>query len=80
MTTVKDTVYLPVEIKEKALQFKKSLKISLSTLYRTAIAEYLDRKELEKWENGAKIAAENKEYVKHSKELSNTTGGELHEY
>jgi len=80
MTTVKDTVYLPVEIKEKALQFKKSLKISLSTLYRTAIAEYLDRKELEKWENGAKIAAENKEYVKHSKELSNTTGEELHEY
>jgi len=80
MTRVKDTVYLPVEIKEKALQYKKSLKISLSTLYGTAIAEYLDRKELEKWENGAKIAAENKEYVKHSKELSNATGGELYEY
>jgi len=79
MATVKDTVYLPIEIKEKALQLKKFLKISLSTLYKTAIAEYSDRKELEKWENGAKIAAENKEYLRDSKELSNTTG-ELYEY
>ncbi|MBL0708361.1 MAG: hypothetical protein JJW00_04870 [Sulfurimonas sp.] len=55
---------LPVEIKAEELKLKDRLKISLNTIYRTAIMEYIQRQEVKKWEDGAKIA---------SQELSDTS-------
>ena len=66
----KVTVTIPSELKQKAVQLKQSLNISLNTIFNTALDEYLKKQELEKWERGAKLASKNKEYIQSSKELS----------
>ncbi len=68
----KVTVALPSELKQ-------SLNISLNTIINTALDEYIKKQELAKWENGAKLASKNKEYIKNSKELSDMSDS-VYEY
>ena len=75
----KVTVALPSELKQKAVELKQSLNISLNTIINTALDEYIKKQELAKWENGAKLASKNKEYIKNSKELSDISDN-LYEY
>ena len=77
--TEKVTFNLPVELKQEAVKLKSALNVSLNTIYKTAIAEYLQRQEIKKWERGAIKASKNIEYQSLCKELGNT-GSDLYEY
>lgn len=63
----KVTFNIPSELKEKVMLLKSELKVSLSSIYNEAIAEYLKQKELEKWQKGVSLALEDKEYMSVSK-------------
>ncbi len=75
----KVTVTIPSELKQKAVELKQSLDISLNSIFNTALEEYLKKQELAKWEKGAKLASKNKEYIKNSKELSDMSDS-VYEY
>lgn len=77
--TEKVTFNLPSDLKEQVVQLKSELKVSLSSIYKEAIAEYLEKQEIKKWKNGAKLASKNKEYLDLCKDIGNT-GAELYEY
>lgn len=79
MTAEKITVTIPFELKEQLLAMKNELKTSMSTIYKEALEAYLEKKEIEKWERGAQLASQNKEYMQKCKEMGNE-GVELHEY
>ena len=78
-TYVKVSFNLPTEIKSEVVKLKDTMKVSLNTIYKTAIAEYVERQEIKRWEKGVELASKNKEYLNSCQELGNT-GGELHEY
>lgn len=63
---------LPSEIKSEVVKLKETMHVSLNTIYKTAIAEYVQRQEVKRWEDAAKLAAQDKEYQKLCKELSGT--------
>ena len=63
---------LPSDIKSEVLKLKESMHVSLNTIYKTAIAEYVQRQEVKRWEDAAKLASKDKEYQKLCKELSDT--------
>ncbi|MEA2048376.1 MAG: hypothetical protein U9O64_08035 [Campylobacterota bacterium] len=75
----KVTFNIPSELKEKVMLLKSELKVSLSSIYNEAIAEYLKQKELDKWQKGVSLALEDKEYMSVSKEFSNDNG-DMYEY
>ena len=75
----KVTVTIPSDLKQKAVELKQSLDISLNSIFNTALEEYLKKQELAKWEKGAKLASKNKEYIKNSKELSDMSDS-VYEY
>lgn len=77
--TEKVTFTLPSEIKEEAIKLKNTMNVSLNTIYKTAILEYLQKQESRKWEEGAIRASQNKAYRELCEELGDT-GGELYEY
>lgn len=79
MVTDKITVTIPHNLKKKLVNIKNELNISMSAIYREALQNYLEKKELERWEEGAILASKNKEYIKHSKEIGNT-GLDICEY
>jgi len=79
MTAEKITVTIPHDLKEKLVNIKDELKTSMSAIYKEALEEYLEKKELEKWEKGALLASADKEYASLSKELGNIDG-KIHEY
>jgi post-segregation antitoxin (ccd killing protein) len=79
MTAEKITVTIPHDLKEKLVNIKDELKISMSAIYKEALEAYLEKKELEKWEKGALLASADKEYISLSKELGNIDG-KIHEY
>lgn len=79
MTAEKITVTIPFELKEQLLAMKNELKTSMSTIYKEALEAYLEKKEIEKWERGARLASQNKEYMQKCKEMGNE-GVELYEY
>jgi len=79
MMTEKITVTIPFELKKQLVAMKDELKTSMSHIYKEALEAYLEKKEIEKWERGAKLASKNKEYIQLSKEVGNE-GVELHEY
>jgi len=70
---------LPTDIKSEVVKLKDSMKVSLNTIYKTAIAEYVERQELNKWKKGAEMASKDKEYNAFTKEWSNV-GLEVLEY
>ena len=79
IATQKITFNLPIELKEEVVKLKDTLHVSLNTIYKTAIIEYLERQEVKRWEDGAKKASLNDTYKSSTQELANT-GTELYEY
>lgn len=79
MVSEKITVTIPHDLKERLTCVKNELKTSMSAIYKEALESYLEQKELEKWENGARLASQDKEYLKSSNELGNS-GAEIYEY
>ena len=75
----KVTFNIPTELKEQVIALKDELKVSLSSIYNEAIANYLRQKELDKWTQGVSLALEDKEYMAFSKELS-SDNGDIYEY
>ncbi|MEA2110595.1 MAG: hypothetical protein U9P71_00960 [Campylobacterota bacterium] len=63
---------LPTEIKEEVVKLKETLHVSLNTIYKTAIAEYVQRQEVAKWEKAAKLASEDENYIKLCEELADS--------
>ena len=70
----KVTFNIPRELKEQVVVIKNELHLSLSTIYNEAIAEYVKRQELKRWERGIAQALEDTEYQKLSRELGADTG------
>lgn len=79
MTTEKITVTIPHELKERLVFIKDELKTSMSAIYKEALESYLEKKELEKWDRGFKLASQDETYTELCHELGNDDGG-LHEY
>ncbi len=75
----KVTFNIPSELKEQVIALKDELKVSLSSIYNEAIANYLKQKELEKWKRGVSLALQDNDYMALSKELGNDNG-DLYEY
>lgn len=75
----KVTFNIPKELKEQVMALKDELKVSLSSIYNDAIAEYLKQKELDSWQRGVSLALDDKEYMALSKELGDDNG-DLYEY
>lgn len=59
----KVTFNISSELKERVMALKDELKISLSSIYNEAIANYLKQKELERWEKGVTMALQDHEYM-----------------
>jgi predicted transcriptional regulator len=75
----KVTFNISSELKEQVMALKDELKVSLSSIYNEAIANYLKQKELDSWKKGVSKALQDKEYMSLSKELGNDNG-DLYEY
>ncbi|SFZ97729.1 hypothetical protein MNB_SV-5-797 [hydrothermal vent metagenome] len=70
---------MPLELKEQVMVLKEELQVSLSTIYKEAIANYVQQKELEKWQKGVSMALKDKDYNLLQSDISNDDGG-LYEY
>jgi len=75
----KVTFNMPLELKEQVMVLKEELQVSLSTIYKEAIANYVQQKELEKWQKGVSMALKDKDYNLLQSDISNDDGG-LYEY
>jgi len=75
----KVTFNIPIELKEQVIALKDELKVSLSAIYNEAIANYIQQKELEKWQKGVNMALNDQEYMTISKELG-SDNGDIYEY
>ena len=76
--TEKVTFNMPKELKEQVTALKEEMRVSFSTIYNEAIAQYLRQKELEKWENGASAAMKDKSYREFSETVDDDGG--LYDY
>mgnify|MGYP003467463151 CR=1 FL=1 len=72
----KITFNMPVELKQKVLQLKDELKVSLSTIYNEAVKNYIQQKELERWQKGTELALGDTKYLN----TASDSGGELYDY
>lgn len=79
MVSEKITVTIPQDLKERLVEIKDELKTTMSSVYREALEDYLEKKELEKWEKGAILASKDKEYKANSEDLINKKD-EVYEY
>ena len=75
----KVTVTIPSELKEKLIDLKDELNVSISSIYKEALEVYLEEKEMRAWEIGAKLASQDESYMKFVKELSSDVG-DIYEY
>ncbi len=75
----KVTFNMPVELKEKVMVLKNELNVSLSTIYNDAIADYIKKKESEKWKKGVDMALGDKDY-RHLAEEIGSDNGDIYEY
>ena len=75
----KVTFNLDKNLKEKVMALKKEMGVSLSSIYNEAIADYLKRKELERWEKAASQATEDREYRTFAEAVGEDDGG-VYEY
>jgi len=75
-STEKITFNMPVELKEKVMQLKDELKVSLSTIYNEAVKNYIQQKERERWQKGAELASGDAKYLGTASDV----GGELYDY
>jgi predicted transcriptional regulator len=70
-SSVKVSINIPHELKKRAELLKDETKVPLNTIYKQAIAEYLEKQELKKWEKSVDLALQNKEYLKSCEEMGN---------
>jgi len=70
----KVTFNIPAELKEQVMVLKDELKVSLSSIYNEAIANYIKQKELDKWQKGVSLALKDSKYLELSKELGDDSG------
>ena len=77
--TGKITVTIPNELKCQLVALKNELKTSMSSIYKEALEAYIEKKEIERWEKGALLASQNKEYQKLTQILGNE-GAILYDY
>ena len=75
----KVTFNIPSELKKDVVKLKDELKVSLNTIYKNALTEYVKKQERKRWEEATLKASQNKEYIKESKELADI-GVEIYEY
>ena len=75
----KVTFNIPIELKEQVTALKNDLQVSFSAIYNEAIANYIQQKEIEKWQKGIDLALKDAEYMALTKELG-SDDGELYEY
>ncbi len=75
----KITITVPLELKEQVLALKNEFKSSVSSLYKDAMQSYIKQIELQKWEKGAKLASQDKEYMNFVQDLG-SDAGEIYEY
>ncbi|MEA2028276.1 MAG: hypothetical protein U9N49_04815 [Campylobacterota bacterium] len=75
----KVTFNIPTELKEQVVALKDELKVSLSSIYNEAISNYLQQKEIEKWQNGVSMALKDSDYMALTKELG-SDNGDIYEY
>ncbi|KIM11626.1 MAG: hypothetical protein KU37_05390 [Sulfuricurvum sp. PC08-66] len=79
MVAEKITVTIPHELKVRLMDVKNELHSSMSAIYKEALEAYLEKIELQKWEQGFKMASEDEEYTKLCDSLGGDDGG-LYEY
>ncbi len=72
ITYEKVSFNLPSDIKLEVVKLKETMHVSLNTIYKTAIAEYVQRQEVKRWEDAAQLASKDKEYQKLCNEFSDT--------
>ena len=75
----KVTFNIPSELKQEVVKLKNELNVSLNTIYKNAISEYIKKQEIKKWKKGVELASKNREYLQDSQELSDV-GVEIYEY
>lgn len=75
----KITVTIPFELKERLVALKEEMHLSVSAIYKEALEFYLKQKEIEKWERGAELAAEDEEYMAFVNEMGNDVG-DIYDY
>ncbi len=80
MSSQKVTVTIPYELKEKLNNLKDELHTSVSAIYKEALENYLEKKELEKWQDGANLASKDKNYLEFVNELNSDLGDDIYEY
>lgn len=78
-STAKLTTTIPYELKERLVVLKDNLHMSMSAIYKEALEQYLEKKEIEKWERGVELATKDKEYIEECKIIGNE-GGVIYEY
>ena len=74
----KVTFNIPSDLKQEVLKLKEEMKVSLNTIYKNAIADYIKKQELKKWEDAVKKASQNREYTQELKEMTDS-GVEIYE-
>ena len=75
----KVTFNIPSELKQEVVKLKDELNISLNTIYKNAISEYIKKQEVKRWKKSIDLATNNKEYLQLCEELSDA-GVEVYEY
>lgn len=79
MHNSKITVSIPQDMALQLVALKNELKTSMSAIYKEALESYLEKKEIEKWEKGAKLATQDKKYMDFVKACTDTKG-DIYEY
>ena len=74
----KVTFNIPSDLKQEVMKLKEEMKVSLNTIYKNAIADYIKKQELKKWEDAVKKASQNREYTQELKGMSDS-GVEIYE-
>jgi predicted transcriptional regulator len=64
VATEKVTFNIEKELKVKMLDLKKDMSKSLSALYNQAIQEFIERREVAKWEKASELASKDSDYLK----------------
>jgi predicted transcriptional regulator len=75
----KVTITIPSELKERLNDLKEELNTSVSSIYKEALEDYLESREIKRWERGAKLAQKDKRYIDFVEEISHG-GGDIYEY
>ena len=75
----KVTFNISSDLKRDLVILKNELRVSFNTIYNNALKEYVKKQELKKWEQGAKKASQNKEYLKECTDIADS-GVEVYEY